>query len=92
MSTEDALAIEGFKTGQNYRVIIKGYGTTKPRELVASYLGYNYDLERFSFNLRPLAGTQDIPKRDIQAIYECGPGTEKMLPRIYRAIEEKRVF
>lgn len=68
--------------GKNYRVVTMIPGVQRvPREMVASYLGEGtnpYEPSRV-FNLRPLAGTQDIPKAHILSINPTDQN--KALPR-----------
>lgn len=68
------------KQGQRYRIITKPSGNLKSREMVFSFLSETES--EYSFSARPLAGTQDIPKRDILEMYETD--AKIMLPRIWR--------
>lgn len=68
--------------GKNYRVVTMIPGVQRvPREMVASYLGEGTNPYEPShvFNLRPLAGTQDIPKTCIISINPTEQ--DKALPR-----------
>lgn len=77
---------EGMIPGRRYRIILKGSGTIKPREMVARFLEVIESEagmgKTYYFSLRPRAGTQNIEGKDIEAIYETD--LPLMLPKIYR--------
>jgi hypothetical protein len=66
--------------GRNYRFVYQDPTKRLPRECVATFLE---EIEReYVVSLRPLAGTSQIPKEWVQAIYETH--SKVMLPEIFR--------
>jgi hypothetical protein len=65
-TTSPALAIDGLRTGQNYRVVFRSGRSVK--EMVGTYLGLGAG--GLQFNLRPLAGTTPVPAGDIIELWE----------------------
>lgn len=67
--------------GQKYRVIFQGPAGNK--EMVARFMDDSIP-QVFYFDLRPLAGTQQILRKEIYRIYEVYQDTPLFLPRVFR--------
>lgn len=80
------LAIDGLRTGQNYRVVFRAGRSTK--EMVGTYLGLGQG--GLQFNLRPLAGTTPVEARDVIQLWETT--AKRSLPVRAGVREEVRVF
>jgi len=69
--------------GKMYRVVHKAPTEKLPRESAMGYLGEDPN-GYLSFNARPLAGTQAMPKSWILSITEAPPGLRVYLNKIVR--------
>jgi hypothetical protein len=82
--------------GKNYRVIYQIPSThQKPREAVMTFLGHNAEAvwTKYSFSLRPSAGTQEIDTTWVREIWSTT--REVMAPRIFRGARvpgERRIL
>jgi hypothetical protein len=81
------LRVEGLKVGQRYRVIFHVPGFKLPRQMVAEYMDQKDNVSLF-FNLRPVAGTQELNVEWVKQMWETAQPI--MTPMIYRG--ETRVF
>lgn len=68
--------------GVKYRVIF--LGPQKKREMVAKFI--SLDETHYYFDLRPIAGTQTLRRREVSAIYSVHSNEKLLAPRTYEGV------
>jgi hypothetical protein len=83
MKKEMGEKVTRLEAGHVYRLIYTlDYGRGKYKyEATMTYLGYNPSTQEMQFNLRPVAGTQSLPKKCILAAYHLGDSRGREDPR-----------
>lgn len=75
-----------FKQGQRYRVWYLLDGQQRPRMFVGTYLGETYTRDGYEFDLRPAAGTSQLPFDALLAYRAAPTDAPHAQPRIVHDI------
>lgn len=68
------------QNGERYYIVHQSETQRKPRVSVMDYMDQNDN--SYFFSARPVAGTQEIPKRDVKRVHKVSSGHSIVLNKI----------